>query len=64
MEHGGVSEIDAAAFGKFSAGLGAEGVDDKWSPHVTWVEMSSLRSLHGGMWVWKPPGPVGLFFSP
>lgn len=56
--------MDAAAFGKFAVGLGAAGEDDKCSPHVTWVEMSSLRSLHGGMWVWKSPGPLGLLFSP
>lgn len=29
---------------------------------VTWMELSSPRSLHGGMGVWKPPGLVGLLF--
>lgn len=41
--------MDAAAFGKFAVGLGAGVEGDKSSPPVTWVEMSSLRSLRG--WV-------------
>lgn len=57
--------MDAATFEKFSVGLGTgEGEDDKCSAHVTRVEMSLLRSLHGGMWVWKPPGLIGLLLSP
>lgn len=54
--------MDAAE--KFAVGLGGGEKDDKCSSCVRWVEMSSLRSLHGGMWVWKPVGPIGLLFSP
>lgn len=38
--------MDAAE--KFAVGLGGGEKDDKCSSCVRWVEMSSLRSLHGG----------------